>query len=374
MATKLGFIVNPIAGMGGKVGLKGTDNVLKEAIAKGAEPVAPRRATEFLQRLKETMAEGSIDVLTCPGIMGEEEAKTAAFPVQVLPMKIGKETSAEDTKKAVKLLVAAKANLIVFVGGDGTAKDILDSMPRRDEPPVLGVPAGVKMYSGVFAVSPSDAVDVVLAFTAKEAELAEFEIMDADEESIRRDTFAVKLHGYLKGPFIPMRIQGTKQLSPETVDEKENQTAIARYIIEEMQPNATYILGPGTTVKRVAELLGVEKTVLGVDIYRNGKTTRDVDEKKILATVKDWQNSWIILSPIGHQGILLGRGNQQISPEVIKHVGKQRIIVAATKNKLQSIDGNVLRVDTGDAETDKTLRGYIKVVTDYREWRLMPVQ
>jgi predicted polyphosphate/ATP-dependent NAD kinase len=184
----------------------------------------------------------------------------------------------------------------------------------------------------------------------------------------------VKLYGFLKGPFVPMRIQGSKQISPETVDEKENQTAIARFILEEMQPEATYILGPGTTVKRIAELLGVEKTVLGVDIYKNGRVILDVDERRILEEVKDWQKTWIILSPIGHQGILLGRGNQQISPQIIKRVGRQHIIVAATKSKLQSIDGNVLRVDTGDVEVDHVLRGYIRVVTDYREWRLMPVQ
>jgi predicted polyphosphate/ATP-dependent NAD kinase len=288
-------------------------------------------------------------------------------------MKIGKETSAEDTKTAVKLLIKAKMNLIVFVGGDGTAKDIFDAMQGYGEVPVLGVPSGVKMYSGVFAVNPSDAVDVVVALAGNQAEIAEFEIMDADEKAIRSDTFAVKLHGFLKGPFVPMRIQGSKQISPETVDEKENQTAIARYIIEEMQPEATYILGPGTTVKRIAELLGVEKTVLGVDIYKKGKVILDVDERRIFEEVEDWQNTWIILSPIGHQGILLGRGNQQISPEIIKRVGKQHIIVAATKSKLQSIEGNMLRVDTGDAEVDNMLKGYIKVVTDYREWQLMPV-
>jgi predicted polyphosphate/ATP-dependent NAD kinase len=306
--------------------------------------------------------------------MGEKEAKTAGFPVQVLPMKIGEKTSAEDTKKAVRLLATAKVDLIVFVGGDGTAKDIYDAMQSLNPIPVLGVPSGVKMYSGIFAVSPEDAVEVVFAFARNQAETAEFEIMDADENAIRNDTFVVKLYGFLKGPFVPMRIQGSKQVSPETADEKENQTAIARFIMEEMQPNATYILGPGTTVKRLAELLGVEKTVLGVDIYREGKVILDVDEKKILEEVEDWQNTWIVLSPIGRQGILLGRGNQQISPEIIKRVGKQRIIVAATKNKLQSIEGGVLRVDTGDAEVDKMLMGYIRVVTDYREWRLMPVQ
>jgi predicted polyphosphate/ATP-dependent NAD kinase len=371
---KMGFIVNPIAGMGGRVGLKGTDGVLKEAIAKGAKPIAPKRAVEFLQKLKENQTEIAIEVFTCPTIMGEKEAKAAGFPAHVLPMAIGTETSAEDTKTAVKFLTEAKVNLIVFVGGDGTAKDVFDAMQGSGEVPVLGVPSGVKMYSGVFAVNSLDAVDVVLAFTENQAEIAEFEIMDADEKAIRSDTFTVKLHGYLKGPFVPMRIQGSKQMSPETADEKEDQTATARYIIEEMQPNATYILGPGTTVKRIAELLGVEKTVLGVDVYNKGKVILDVDESRILEEINDWQNAWIILSPIGHQGILLGRGNQQISPEIIKRVGKQRIIIAATKNKLQSIEGNVLRVDTGDTEVDNTLRGYIKVATDYREWRLMQVQ
>jgi len=374
---KLGFIVNPIAGMGGRVGLKGTDGVLKEAVARGAKPVAPKRAVEFLQRLKENMMELSmrIDILTCLGIMGEGEAKKASLPVQVLPLKIGEETTAEDTKTAVKLMIKANVDLIVFVGGDGTAKDVFDAMREGNgEVPVLGIPSGVKMYSGIFAVSPSDAVDVVLAFAKNQAEIAEFEIVDADEASIRSDTFVVKLHGLVKGPFLPMRIQGSKQVSPETVDEKENQTAIARFMLEEMQPEATCILGPGTTVKRIAELLGVEKTVLGVDIYKKDKIVLDVNEKRILEEVEDWQRTWIILSPIGHQGILLGRGNQQISPEIIKRVGKQRIIVAATKSKLQSIDGGVLRVDTGDAEVDKMLKGYIRVVTDYREWRVMPVQ
>ncbi|MCS7125178.1 MAG: ATP-NAD kinase family protein [Candidatus Bathyarchaeota archaeon] len=371
----MGFIVNPIAGMGGRVGLKGTDGVLKEAIARGATPVAPKRALEFLQELKEVVKENPIEILTCPGIMGEKEAREAELPVHVLPMRVGEETTAEDTKTAVKLLCEMKVDLIVFVGGDGTAKDILDAMKAENaEVLVLGVPSGVKMYSGVFSVNPSDAAEVVSAFIRGEADIEEFEVMDADESAIRSDAFAVKLYGYLKGPFLPMRIQGSKQVSPDTVDEKENQMAIARFIVEEMQLNATYILGPGTTVKRIAELLRVPKTILGVDIYKNGKVILDVDERKILEAIDDWQNTWIILSPIGRQGILLGRGNQQISPEIIKRVGKRRIIVIATKSKLRDIEGGVLRVDTGDAEADNMLKGYIKVVTDYREWRLVRVQ
>jgi predicted polyphosphate/ATP-dependent NAD kinase len=369
----LGFIVNPIAGMGGKVGLKGTDDVLNEAISKGATPIAPARAIEFLEKLKKNLNGESIEVITCPGIMGENEARTAGFKVKILPMKIRERTTARDTKTAVDRLITSEADLIVFVGGDGTAKDIFDAMQRRRQTPVLGVPSGVKMYSGIFAVNPTDAVEVVLAYAQGRAKPTDLEIMDSDEKAIRDDVFAVKLHGFLKAPFLPAHIQGSKEVSPDTDDEADNQKAIAKFIMEELPRRATLILGPGTTVKHVAEMLGVKKTVLGVDVYQNGQVALDVDEKEILNLIKSWENTWIVLSPIGHQGILLGRGNQQISPSIIEKVGKARIIVAATKSKLQNIEGKVLRVDTGDGETDKMLRGYVRVVTDYREWRLMQI-
>lgn len=371
---KLGFVVNPIAGMGGRVGLKGTDGVLKEALARGAEPVAPQRAKEFLQELKGHVDNLKIQLLTCPRIMGEKEALESGFEPEVLPMTIRKETTAEDTKKAVKLFAEAKVDLIVFVGGDGTARDIFDALKKASNAvPVLGVPSGVKMYSGIFAVNPRDAAEVVVAFARKTASMADFEIMDADEEAIRSDRFAVKLYGFLRGPFLPLRVQASKQVTPQTLDEQENQKASARFVVEEMVPDATYILGPGTTVKCVAELLGVKKTLLGVDLYRNGKIIKDVDEKRILREVDNWQKVWIIVSPIGRQGMLFGRGNQQISPEIIKRVGKKRIIVLATRSKVQSLDGGVLRVDSGDVKVDEMLKGYIRVVTDYKEWRLVRV-
>jgi len=369
--VKIGFIVNPIAGMGGRVGLKGTDGVLKKAIALGAKPVAPARAIKFLGQLKAT--DLPIELVTCPGVMGENQAKATSFPAKTLPMPLKSETTAEDTKAAVKHVIASKVDLIVFVGGDGTARDVYDAMQAENGIPVLGVPSGVKMYSGIFAVNPSEAVEVVRAFAKKTAQIADFEVIDADENAIRRDNFTLRLYGFLKGPFVPMRISGSKQLSPETLDEHENQMAIARFIVEEMDPKGTYVLGPGTTVRCVADLLNVEKTLLGVDIYRNKSVVKDVNEKRIMEEIRDFQNTWIIVSPIGRQGILLGRGNQQISPKIIRKVGKKRIIVAATTRKLRNIDGRVMRVDTGDQEVDELLRGYIKVVTDYREWRLTPV-
>jgi predicted polyphosphate/ATP-dependent NAD kinase len=360
--------------MGGKVGLKGTDGVLKEALARGAKPVAPTKAKEFLSKLKELHLEGSIEILTCPPPMGEEEVKAAELTARILPISLETETTAEDTKRAVRLLVRAKVDLIVFVGGDGTARDIMDALRESNDVLVLGVPSGVKMYSGIFAASALDAAEVVQAFLKGTVQTMDFEIMDVDETAVRQDRLAVSLYGFLKGPFVPLHLVGSKQTSPETLDEYENQMATARFIVENMDPKATYILGPGTTVKRVAELLGVEKTLLGVDVYRDKTVIKDVNEQRILQEIKDWQDVWIIVSPIGRQGMLFGRGNQQISPEIIRRVGKEKIIVAATRSKIQGIEGNALRVDTGDPEVDNMLKGYIRVITDYREWRLMQVK
>jgi len=370
----MGFFVNPIAGMGGRVGLKGTNGVSKNAIALGAKPIASTKAMEFLERLKELELVATIDLITCPGVMGGDEVKSVGLKAKILPMLIKSETTAEDTKTAVNHLVTMNVDLIVFVGGDGTARDILDAIRGPKRPPVLGVPSGVKMYSGIFAVSSGDAADIVQAFVDKSAQTMDFEIVDVDEEAIRNDRLSVSLYGFLSGPFVPMRLLGSKQVSPETLDEHESQMAVARFIVEEIDPKATYILGPGTTVKCIADLLGVKKTLLGVDIYHNKTVVNDVNEKKILSEIKDWKKTWIVLSPIGRQGMLLGRGNQQLSPEVVKKVEKERIIVAATRSKSQGIEGGVLRVDTGDVEVDQILRGYIKVAIDYREWRLMQIQ
>jgi predicted polyphosphate/ATP-dependent NAD kinase len=366
--------VNPVAGMGGRVGLKGTNGVARKAVALGAKPVSPTRAIEFLKRLGELGPTSDIDLITCPGIMGQNEARRVHLRTRILSMPSKKQTSAEDTKLAVRLMMKSKVDLLVFVGGDGTARDILDAMQFVDELPVLGVPSGVKMYSGVFSANPQEAVDIVQAFIEGSAQIMDFEIIDADEQAIRRNRFSISLHGFLRGPFVPMHLLGSKQNSPETLDEHENQVAVARFVVEEMSPEATYILGPGTTIKCIADLLGVEKTLLGVDIYQKKRIIKDVNEQKILQEVKDWTKTWIVLSPIGHQGMLLGRGNQQLSPEILRRVGKEHIIVAATKGKIQGIEGRILRVDTGDEEVDTMLKGFIKVATDYREWRLMAVQ
>ncbi len=376
----VGLLVNPIAGMGGRVGLKGTDGVVEEAIKRGAIPIAPGRALEFLARLESVLSmmkdEEAVRIITCPGKMGEDVVQEAGLKHEIVNLEIENSTDASDTRECVLALYEKGVRLLVFVGGDGTARDILDSVTNYEleDLQVLGVPSGVKMYSGIFVVHPADAAEVIRLVFDGTAQSAEFEVMDADEKAIRKDQFIIKLYGYLNGPSVPARFQGAKQASPETTDEQEAQEAIAKYVTEQMSDTSSYILGPGTTVKTVTDMLGVKKTTLGVDVYHDGKVHLDVNERAILELVKDFSKAQIIVSPIGHQGMLFGRGNQQISPGIIKRVGKDNVIVISTPSKLKGLAGEVLRVDTGDSQVDDMLRGYIRVVTDYNEMRLIKIE
>ena len=373
----VGLLVNPIAGMGGRVGLKGTDGVVDEAIKRGATPIAPGRAKEFLQTLESLHIDPSLmELVVCPKQMGEDVTQAVGLSYNVAEVTVTEKTGSDDTRNCVQALYKAGVRLLVFVGGDGTARDILDEITENgmDDLLVIGVPSGVKMYSGIFVVNPPDAAEVVRLVLAGGAGVAEFEIMDADEEAFREDRFIINLYGYMNGPSVPARFQGAKQASPETINEHEAQEAIAKYIIEQMTPDGTYILGPGTTVKTVTDMLNVKKTTLGVDVYQNGTMEQDVNEARIIKLVEDFSKTWIVVSPIGHQGMLFGRGNQQISPGVIERVGKEHIFVISTPSKLRGIDGETLKVDTGDSSVDELLRGYIRVITDYNEIRLMQVE
>ncbi|MGY5864899.1 MAG: ATP-NAD kinase family protein [Candidatus Thorarchaeota archaeon] len=376
----VGLLVNPIAGMGGRVGLKGTDGVVEEAIKRGATPIAPGRALEFLNSLEPILAlkrnGDNVRIITCPGKMGEDVTQEAGLKHEIVSLEIENSTDASDTREGVLSLYEKGVRLLVFVGGDGTARDILDAVTdyELEDLLVIGVPSGVKMYSGIFVVHPADAAEVIRLVLEETAQSAEFEIMDADEEAIRKDQFIIHLYGYLTGPSVPARFQGAKQASPETTDEQEAQEAIAKFVIEQMTETGSYILGPGTTVKTVTDMLKVKKTTLGVDVYHEGKMYNDVNESAILEIVKDFDNAKIIVSPIGHQGMLFGRGNQQISPGIIERVGKDNIMVISTPSKLKGIAGEVFRVDTGDSRVDDMLRGYIRVITDYNEMRLIKIE
>jgi len=364
---KLGLIVNPVAGMGGRVGLKGTDGeeVLRKAIELGAKPVAPGRAVEALKPLL-GLANG-FQLITYPREMGEYEALEAGFKPLVIGSLAPGRTTAEDTKRAAAQMSEVPVDLLLFVGGDGTARDVLAGLKRSI--PVLGIPSGVKMHSSVFAVNPQAAARLTASFITCGLPLTTAEVMDIDEEEFRRGRLSARLYGLLLTPYEPSLVQPTKIATPLSDEELENQLEIAKYVAEEIKPGVVYILGPGSTVYALSRVLGIEKSLLGVDLVQDGKLlAKDVNEEQILSAIEGKQ-ARIIVTPIGGQGFILGRGNQQISPTVVRRVGKNNIIVISTRSKLHRI--GKLKVDTGDPSLDEELKGYIRVVTGYREERVV---
>lgn len=357
---KLGVIVNPIAGMGGKVGLKGTDNVLEQAIQLGAVPTSPNRAIEALKRLSSIRE--FIELYTYPEEMGEQEAKACGFDPVILGSITSGKTTAMDTKNAARDMVEVQIDLILFVGGDGTARDIYEAV--TDKIPVLGIPAGVKIHSGVYAINPRSAGDLAaLYLQGKYTGLQAAEVMDIDEEAFRANRVSAQLYGYLNIPFERSLVQGSKAGS--TVSEELAIESIASEIIGSLQDDYLYIVGPGTTTKPIFTQLGLTKTLLGVDVLYNREVIAiDVNESELLTLIAG-KKAKIIVTVIGGQGFIIGRGSQQISPEVIKKVGRENIIVIATETKLASLHGRPLLVDSGDEVVDTMLSGYIRVTTGY---------
>ena len=320
----IGFIVNPVAGMGGAVGLKGTDGkaILQQAIALGAKPIATQRAETFLTEL--SPAKAHLKLVVGAGQMGENEAQKLGYSCKVIG-EAKTETSSEDTQSVAKGIVEAGVDLLVYCGGDGTTRDIQKAIDMKV--PVLGVPTGVKMHSALFAVSPQAAARVAIRYLWGGLPLREAEVMDIDEQAFRQGHLSAELYGYLLSPFEPHLIQGNKMESPMTQNELENQAAIAVYMIEEMQPDILYIVGPGTTTRTVADLLDQKKTLLGVDLFLDKKIiAKDANEKQILQETSG-KPTKIIVTPIGGQGFIFGRGNQQISARVIRQVGLDNIVV-----------------------------------------------
>ena len=365
----VGFIVNPIAGMGGAVGLKGTDGkkILEKAVTLGAEPVAPARAEIFLSELKTIKEE--VCLMVGAGQMGENEARNQGYSYKVFGEQ-KKDTRPEDTVAIAKEIADEDVEILIFCGGDGTARDILNAVDRQL--PVLGVPTGVKMHSAVFAIDPKAAARITLRFLRKQLPLWEAEVMDIDEEAFRQGRVSAKLHGYLLSPYEPSLIQGAKMASPVTESELRNQAAIAIYVTENMKEDVVYIVSAGTTTRTIGDLLDEKKTLLGVDLFCNKKiVAKDVNEKHILEAIEG-KEARIVVTPIGGQGFIFGRGNQQISPKVIRKVGIGNIVVIATENKMKNL--NRLKVDTGDTELDAAFHGTIKVVTDYKVEQKVPIE
>ena len=361
---KLGLIINPIAGMGGRVGLKGTDgqDILQKSLKLGAKPQAPRRAQEALNRLLKL--KNSIAFLTCPGKMGAETAQAAGFSPELIPMELKTTTRAEDTYRAAALMRDNKVDLLLFTGGDGTARDIYSSV--GDSQVVLGIPAGVKMHSAIYAVNPRQAGDLAAAYLSNEScEIREAEVMDIDEDGYRREILSAKLFGYLKIPFRKRFVQNLKVTSP--AHERYYQESIAFEVAENMRDDWLYIIGPGTTTRAVMENLKLPYSLLGIDlVYKKKLAGKDMSESELLAAIQG-KNAKLIITPIGGQGYILGRGNQPLSPDVINLIGKENIIIISTSNKIHALLGSPFLVDTGNYVTDKKLMGYYRIITGYHE-------
>jgi predicted polyphosphate/ATP-dependent NAD kinase len=362
---RIGLIINPIAGMGGKVGLKGTDGVetLQKARERGAIPIAQSRAREALSSLR------TLDIIwyTWGSEMGENLLDELNYNYEVLGHPESENTTSKDTKNAARKMLEVNVDLILFVGGDGTAVDIMEKVDTRK--PILGIPSGVKMYSAVFASTPKSANKLIRDFVKGEAPLSEREVMDINENLYRQGILEADLKGYLITPYEASLVLSEKQ-SSSIPDEDLMKESIAIRIVEEMKPNSLYILGPGSTVRKITDILNIGKTLLGVDLVFNKKLiAKDVDEKTILENLID--DNWIIVSPLGGQGSVLGRGNQQISAEVVKKVGPSHLIIISTPVKLQAL--NSLIVDTGDTKLNNELRGYKRIIVGRHDAKLVKI-
>lgn len=361
---RIGLIINPVAGLGGRVGLKGSDGleIQNKARALGAVPQAHIRTAQALIVL--LSHKNNLEMFTPPAEMGEDVAREVGFSPRVLGSMLPAQTSAEDTICAAREMLAVGVDLILFAGGDGTARDILVVVGRQI--PVLGIPAGVKIHSAVFATHPRVAGEVVVDYLfGGQVHLRDAEVVDLDENSYREGKFTTRLYGYMRVPYRSHSLQNRK--SPTPASEKVRAQAIAEEVFSVIQAGCLIVLGPGTTTRAVAERLGFEKTLVGVDVYTlDGVVALDVDENRLLHLVES-APARLVITPIGGQGFILGRGNQQISPRVIERIGCEHIIVVCLPEKLNDLKGEPLLVDTGDAWLDQKLCGYLPVITGYRE-------
>ncbi len=391
---KLGLIVNPVAGVGGRVGLKGSDGaeIVRKARELGAVREAPRRAQLALERLSRLR---DVEILTCEGEMGAAEARAAglapivigagsaassaapAAPSSAAPSSGADDwpqTTAADTERAAAALLEAGADLLLFAGGDGTARNIFHAVGGRL--PVLGVPAGVKIHSAVFATTPQAAGDLAARFLAAapgSQRLREAEVMDIDEAAFRENRVSARLYGFLTIPYERTLVQSAK--AGGVAGDEATMAAIADDVITGLQPGRLCIVGPGTTTRTIMDRLGLPKTLLGVDALRDRRLAgSDLTESRLLALLDEAGEACIVVTVIGGQGHIFGRGNQQISPRVLARVGLENVIVVASQTKLLSLDGGPLLVDTGDPAVDASFPPYMKVVTGLGERTMYPVR
>ena len=363
---KLGVVVNPFAGIGGALALKGSDGaeIREKALAMGAEKKANEKMAKALSILE--ALSGQFTVVTASGDMGETICESLGIPYEVIYAADAVQTEGEDSERAAKAMVDANVDLLLFAGGDGTARNICSVVGTQV--PVLGVPAGCKIHSGVYCVSPSAAGQVVSQMIAGElVSEMDAEVRDIDENAFREGKVIAKHYGEMRVPAELTYVQAVKMGGKE--DEALVLDDIAAYVGEiiEDEPDTYFVMGSGSTVGAVMDFLGLENTLLGVDVVKQGELiASDVTASELIALTHD-KPTKVILTVIGGQGHILGRGNQQLSPAFIRQIGKQNMLVVATKQKLQALNGKPLRLDSSDAALDAELAGAFTVITGYKD-------
>ncbi|ATD02671.1 MAG: putative polyphosphate/ATP-dependent NAD kinase [Pseudoalteromonas tetraodonis] len=363
MQFKLGLIVNPVAGLGGSVALKGSDgeDTAAKAIALGAEPKSNSRTKAALEVL--VPHQSNITIYTVNDEMGEQTAKALGFNTQVV-YQSNSPTTSDDTEAAARLLQQQGVDLILFAGGDGTARNICHAV--EDSVPVLGIPAGCKIHSGVYAITPKAAGRVVEMLVKGElVTLSDADVMDIDEVAFRQGTVKAKRYGEMQVPSEVRYVQAVKNGGKET--DELVLADIAAYVVSEMDADILYVMGSGSTVGAVMEEMGLENTLLGVDLVEDQALVgQDLTAQQLLELTKERETK-LVITLIGGQGHIFGRGNQQLSPALIKAIGRDNIIVVATKTKLQALNGRPLICDTGDSKLDDELSGYIRVTSGFND-------
>lgn len=361
---KVGFLVNPIAGMGGSVALKGTDGeaALRRALELGAAPKAGERSAEAVRKFAE--AAGNAVFLAPSGRMGADILKGFGISSRLL-FETEKETHASDTRRAARMMADEGADLIIFAGGDGTARDICAEI--GETVPVVGIPAGVKIHSGVYAKKPKAAGMLIKNFLlGKVRRFISAEVEDIDEEAFRDNIVRARLYGYMKVPDDREFMQERK--SGGGAGTAEEAADLAACLAVSMKPGTVYLIGSGSTTMQLTNRLGLDGTLLGVDAVLDGRLVgKDMTSDSIANLLEQYPESEraLIITVIGGQGHIFGRGNQQLSPRVIRMIPRENITVAASQTKMAQLFGKPLIVDTGDAELDESFKGYIPVVTGH---------
>jgi predicted polyphosphate/ATP-dependent NAD kinase len=373
---KLGLIINPFAGIGGSVGLKGSDGdeIRAEAFARGAEPRALSRVQRCLKILQPFAPD--IHIYCFTGDMGEAALQKAGFEYTLVGHPQTSPSSAQDTNKAVAALVKETVDIILFAGGDGTARNIADALQHEhaEHQVVLGVPSGVKMHSGVYAITPEAAGEILLCLLKKElVNVQTCDVRDIDEAAFREGKVKTRTYASMNAPVLPQFLQQVKN-SGATQDELVK-LDIANYLIDNLVDDALYIVGPGSTTKIFLDQLGIVGTLLGVDVIFNRElVAADVTAQQLYNIIDNYKSEIkLIITIIGGQGHILGRGNQQITPEILRKIDRSNIHIIATKEKIVSLQHRPLLVDSNDPELDKSFSGYQTVLVGYDEFIMYPI-